>query len=649
MASPFHVFRKHQKVLIATLGVLAMVAFVFLPIVMDRMGMRATANPVVVKTKKYGNIRQYELNIMQDRRRQVLHFLQRVAQAVAESGGRAMNARQFEFALGPDTEQSVVDTWLCAEYAKRLGLVVSDRAINKFIRELTENRLTPYELKAIFKHVRVSQFQFFELLRHELLAMRFRLMFNVSLSATTPVQRWDYFTRLKRRAAVEAVPIAVEQFVSRIKDPDEKTLREFFGEHKETFANPASPEPGFHRPHKVAVRYFKADYEKFVDAEAVTDDEIEEFYQEHKEDIDRMSAEKPDEDADDKLDEDADDKPDDKPNEDADDKPADKPAENDDVLPDRAKKLIREMLARRKAAEKISEDFNHIQEAVSRYGSKYARYQADKEMNQPATEPEEPDYGALAQQYGLSTAQTPMISQLQARDYDIGRSLVGGREPFGYVAYRDNWPPYLTETSADRANGDHYLFWKVEETAAAIPKFDDKGVQEQVLRTWKMVQARRPARNQAQWLAAEATQAAAPLQEVFADRPELQVIEPPPFSRLTRGSVPAMSSPYARPRLSTVEGIDYAGNDFMQAVFKLEPGKVGVAMNNPQTIAYVVRISDVTPTENALWAQFEVDSYGTYRDAATADQSEIFRAWYEELISDAGLKWVRKADQRIAE
>ncbi len=237
---------------------------------------------------------------------------------------------------------------------------------------------------------------------------------------------------------------------------------------------------------------------------------------------------------------------------------------------------------------------------------------------------------------------------MQAGDYDIGRSLVDGREPFGYVAYRDNWTPYLTETAVDRSM-DRYLFWKVAETKAMVPEFDDEGVQEQVLRTWKMVQARRSARKEAQRLAAEAMKTAAPLQEVFADRPELQVIEPPPFSWLTRGSVPAMASPYARPRLSMVDGIDYAGNGFMQAVFNLEPGKVGVAMNNPQTIAYVVRISDVTPTENALWAQFEVDSYGTYRDAAAADQSEIFRAWYEELVSDAGLEWVRKADQRVEE
>ena len=36
MASPFTVFRKHQKILIATLGLLAMIAFVFLPMMMSR-------------------------------------------------------------------------------------------------------------------------------------------------------------------------------------------------------------------------------------------------------------------------------------------------------------------------------------------------------------------------------------------------------------------------------------------------------------------------------------------------------------------------------------------------------------------------------------------------------------------------------------
>ena len=52
MASPFRVFRKHQKVLIATLGILAMVAFVFLVPLMSLLGggrgSGGPVNPVII-------------------------------------------------------------------------------------------------------------------------------------------------------------------------------------------------------------------------------------------------------------------------------------------------------------------------------------------------------------------------------------------------------------------------------------------------------------------------------------------------------------------------------------------------------------------------------------------------------------------------
>ena len=54
MASPFSVFRKNQKLMLAVLTILAMFGFVFLPIVLQNMGGEAAVNPVVVKTSKYG-------------------------------------------------------------------------------------------------------------------------------------------------------------------------------------------------------------------------------------------------------------------------------------------------------------------------------------------------------------------------------------------------------------------------------------------------------------------------------------------------------------------------------------------------------------------------------------------------------------------
>ncbi len=726
--------------MIATLGVLAMVAFVFLPIVLDRMGARTIDDPVVVKTSKFGNLKRREIEMLQWQRQWVLNFLRRVQQAVDEkrvseksekTGRMATAARQVEQNIGPATEQSVVDTWLCAQYAEQLGVVVSNRVVNGFIEELTESELTAGELEAIIESVGVSPQRFFPCLRHELLALRLQRMFAVSLAGTTPAQRWDYFTRLKRRADIEAVPVAVEKFVDKVADPPEKVLREFFEQHKENYAHPASPEPGFHEPYRIAVRYFRTDYEKFLAPDAVTDKEIEEYYQDHKEYFDQKTSEmqkesavekaeeagqekgmvvemaeeteeekkseseEPNETEEEKKSEPEEPKETAKPgeaskdtsfepvassmmltaalqeealedkaaedavpaaNEEEPDQPKDvapaakeeksnKPKDIKEVLAGPVGEIVRKELAERNAMEKIGDAFKQIEELVARYRGKRVRYDADLAGGKAGTPPKELDCEALARQHGLSTALTGLISQLQTQEYDIGRSLVGGRNDFAYFAYRDNWLSYLTATSIDQ-QGNQYLFWKTDETKAKIPEFDDEGVHLQVLHAWKMVRARSLASKEAQQLAEEARGAGTSLKEALANRPGIEVIEPAAFSWMTRGSVPEMWSPWTPARMSEIEGIDLPGPDFMRAVFNMQRGQVEVAMNLPQTVAYVVRLAELTPTPNVLWAQFESDPYVTYRDVARGEQGGIARAWRDELRSNAALQWMRKPDQR---
>ena len=38
-----------------------------------------------------------------------------------------------------------------------------------------------------------------------------------------------------------------------------------------------------------------------------------------------------------------------------------------------------------------------------------------------------------------------------------------------------------------------------------------------------------------------------------------------------------------------------AGDEFMSTVFHLKPDQIGVAMNAPETVAYVIRLTDVQP------------------------------------------------------
>jgi hypothetical protein len=107
-----------------------------------------------------------------------------------------------------------------------------------------------------------------------------RQMFLTSLGGLTPAERWEYFSRVKKMAAIEAVPVEVAGFVQRVDDPGDKDLQAFFDEYKNQYATPNLPDPGFREPPKVALQWFKADGQKFLDA--VTDKEIEERYQKNK-------------------------------------------------------------------------------------------------------------------------------------------------------------------------------------------------------------------------------------------------------------------------------------------------------------------------------------------------------------------------------
>ena len=92
-------------------------------------------------------------------------------------------------------------------------------------------------------------------------------------------------------------------------------------------------------------------------------------------------------------------------------------------------------------------------------------------------------------------------------------------------------------------------------------------------------------------------------------------------------------------------GVDYAGEEFMRTVFHLEPGQIGVALNAPQNVAYVIQLSGLSPSHEVLWKEFEVDDFSKYAPAAAEDQRQIVRAWLDEIKSSAGVEWKRKAGQ----
>jgi hypothetical protein len=272
-----------------------------------------------------------------------------------------------------------------------------------------------------------------------------------------------------------------------------------------------------------------------------------------------------------------------------------------------------------------------------------------------ATPPVKPDMKKFAEQNGLIYRKTGLVSALEARRLDIGESATERRAPFLDYAY-GTLPEYRPEKSQETKGnryvlfGNRYLFWKYQDSPDKILEFEDTGVREQVLAAWKTVHARTLAKQAAEQLAAKARKAGGSLKDAFVGQAGLRVSETEPFSWLTYGMFPAWLAE-GPPNLSPVtervkdrasglietrEAVELPGNDFMQAVFDLKMGQIGVAMNHPNTYVYVVQVTEFKPEREVLWKRFLAENPYTYLYTAQYDQFATYQAWLEQIKTHAG-------------
>ncbi|MEX0677218.1 MAG: hypothetical protein WD063_09095 [Pirellulales bacterium] len=306
MASPFAVFRRNQKILLATVGIGAMVAFVFLPPLTQYMGGSAKqANPVVVETD-YGSFTQSELDNLEFSRDVVDRFLQRVTtKVIANQVGQGnLDARLYQTLAerhymiwrqqlmarsqqGP--EKAAIETLVLSRRAEQMGMVISDQAINDLLKQITDNSVTPAELQEIIRGLQptrpIGEKWLFEAIRTEMLAAEYAQLFVHSLRDVPPAQRFEYYSRLNRRATAEVMPLAVADFVGQVADPGQEEIKKFYDVHKNDYPNPDSPEPGFKEPKRATFQCFEADIDQLTDRikPEITEQEIATYYDKNKE------------------------------------------------------------------------------------------------------------------------------------------------------------------------------------------------------------------------------------------------------------------------------------------------------------------------------------------------------------------------------
>jgi hypothetical protein len=186
--------------------------------------------------------------------------------------------------------------------------------------------------------------------------------------------------------------------------------------------------------------------------------------------------------------------------------------------------------------------------------------------------------------------------------------------------------------SVDLEN-NRYLYWRIKHEEEEVPTFDE--VRKQVLQAWKMQKARSLARDHAEKLAAEArSKSGQTLAAMFG--PE-KVRETGKFSWLTFGSAANTDSP----RPSEVPGVEMPGYEFMSTVHHMELGEIGVAMNQPETVAYVIRAAEVDLPTNAF-EDFAKSDPKLYSAVAGDEYMRTIQDWMRNIEESVNLHWERE-------
>jgi hypothetical protein len=86
------------------------------------------------------------------------------------------------------------------------------------------------------------------------------------------------------------------------------------------------------------------------------------------------------------------------------------------------------------------------------------------------------------------------------------------------------------------------------------------------------------------------------------------------------------------------------GEEFMRAVFSLEPEQTAVAFNEPQTVCYCVRMVSLQPPVTELRDRFlaKRDDQAALAMAAQLELSEAFSTWIDGLEKRLTLEWKRQ-------
>ncbi len=313
MASPFHYFRKNQKLFLVLAAGTAMFVFVLadpLSSMLQQMSgvtPRQTGNKVVARWNN-GSINEQELSELVGRRYFVSRFLRSLqmqgARRILDEGGTPLQPTVPNFILNDNpppgsVEADVVTRKIFAELAEEAGISISDALVNHYLNEIGFRRVSGAEIQQMLASnpgrmgARAAEEQLFSGLHEMLLGEYYLSSYGSAIRNVMPEERWEDWLQINKRIALEAAILPASQFLAETEEPSDEELKKFYDENKDRVEGSLqlvagvqlpSPEAGFKEPRRVRIQYLQGDVtawtEKLLDT--VTDEEITDYYERNK-------------------------------------------------------------------------------------------------------------------------------------------------------------------------------------------------------------------------------------------------------------------------------------------------------------------------------------------------------------------------------
>jgi hypothetical protein len=290
MSNPFATFRKNQTYWMAALVLVAILSFIVAPAieVVTRSFRGASGGDQVLVRWDGGRLTQRDLEETQRKRVRLREFLTALAKKVITNGGEP-NVPGFmnlggQMRLGIDDDTTPNGIWMSKvlmTHAKKLGIEFDDWAADEFLREFCDQKVSDAEFNELLTSSQLSIFDLREQLKQNLTVQCVQLAMS-SAASPSPIMLWHNFLRLNQTSKVEAFPISVDSFNSKVTArPTEAQIEELYEQGKSRASHPDLPDAGFAKLAQVNVEYVESSDKTWIEKEKplITEEEIEAEYQ----------------------------------------------------------------------------------------------------------------------------------------------------------------------------------------------------------------------------------------------------------------------------------------------------------------------------------------------------------------------------------